>query len=488
MEITKLSILEQINLYKAKKLSPVEVANEYIKKINKNKHLNAFVLDLHETAIEKAKEAEARYHAGDNLPLDGIFYGIKDLFCTKGIRTTAASAILRDFVPTYESTITKKLNESGAIGIGKTNLDEFAMGSATINSIFGPSFNPWGKNLTPGGSSGGSSSCVSSDLCAFAIASDTGGSVRQPAAYTGTVGIKPTYGRCSRFGMIAFASSLDQASVVGKNVDDAAYALQYMMGYDVNDSTSINKEVPNLYEALQKDNNQKFKIGIPRSLIAKIKNQDLKDKINESIKHMQNLGFEIRDIDLTKLEYGLTVYYIIAPAEASTNLARYDGVKFGHRAILSQDQRLEDLYRKTRGEGFGQEVKRRILIGTYVLSSSAIDAYYIKAQRVRSMILDEFKQIFKDIDAIFMPTAPSTAFDINNISSDPTELYLTDVFTIPASLAGMPAMSLPIGLSNNLPLGGQLICDHFCEEKMLIIAKKLEKEINFTAKPFENIF
>ncbi len=488
-DIDKLSISQTLKCYANAELSPVEVAKHFISRTNKNKHLNAFVLDTHDNLIENAKLAEARYSNKTNLPLDGIICGIKDLFCTKDIRTTACSRMLKDFIPKYESTVTSKLKENGVIGIGKTNMDEFAMGSANNHSYFGQAFSPWGENLVPGGSSGGSSSVVSARLCHFATGSDTGGSIRQPAAYTGLVGIKPTYGRCSRFGMIAFASSLDQAGVLARSVEDAAITLQYMMGHDSNDSTSAKIDVPNLTKIFsQNQSERKYKLGVPFKLIEKITNLDLKIAIENAIKAAEESGMIIVPIDLKNINHSLEVYYILAPAEASSNLARYDGIRFGH--ITKQKvANLEELYCKTRGEGFGDEVQRRILIGTYVLSSEAIESYYIKAQRVRRMIFNEFKTCFESVDGIFMPTVPSTALEINKIHlQSPEEMYMTDIFTIPASLAGLPAMSIPIGMSNGLPLGGQIISNHFAEETMICMAKQLEEKLNLHIEPKANLF
>lgn len=487
LPIDKLSIRQTLHGYSSGKFSPVDVAKCFITRAKSNEHLNAVIYNMFDSLIEEAKHSENRYHNKKNLPLDGIIMGIKDLFCTKNVRTTACSKMLENFVPLYESTVTANLKLNGAIGIGKTNMDEFAMGSANSHSYFGQAYSPWGKNLVPGGSSGGSASSVSARLCHFATGSDTGGSIRQPAAYTGLVGIKPTYGRCSRFGMVSFASSLDQAGTLARSVEDAAISLQYMMGYDPYDSTSVKLDVPDLSKIVLNLEKPRYKLGVPFKLLDKIPNQALKDAVNNALLIAEKLGMEIIPIDLDGIKHSLEVYYIIAPAEASSNLARYDGIRFGHTKV-GQVNELEEMYSQTRYEGFGKEVKRRIFIGTYVLSSEAIESYYIKAQKVRRMIFNEFKSCFEKVDGIFIPTAPSSALEIDKLDTQsPEELYMTDIFTIPASLAGLPAMSIPIGFDKGLPLGGQIITNHFEEEKMIHIAKILEDGLNINPCPKDNL-
>lgn len=482
-DITKLKISEIINGYKSKKFSSTELTSAYIKNIEKNKHLNAFITETFDGALQQAKKADENIAKGEIKDLEGIPLAIKDLFCTKNIRTTCASKMLADFVPTYESTVTQNLLDAGAISLGKTNMDEFAMGSANVTSYFGPVINPYKKknsdeNLVPGGSSGGSAAAVAADLCVAATGSDTGGSIRQPASFTNIVGVKPTYGRSSRYGMIAFASSLDQAGIFAKNVEDAAILQRIISGFDKKDSTSANIAVPN-FEALLNSDIKGKKIGIPREYRVDGMDSEIENLWNKGKEILQKRGAQIIDISLPHTKYAPAIYYIIAPAECSSNLARFDGVRYGFRAE-EKDLSLEQMYEKTRAQGFGEEVKRRILIGTYVLSSGYFDAYYKKAQKVRSLVLQDFKEAFKKVDAILTPTTPNSAFPIDQSKrtnhDDPVKMYLNDAFTVPANLAGVPAISVPAGFDKDgLPLGLQIITNHFEEQTMFDIALAIEE-------------
>jgi len=456
------------------KISVKEIAQTYIKKIKEKKDLNIFIYFNEDKIYDQVKLIEKI--SNDNS-LKGIPIAVKDLFCTKNMPTTAGSKILENFNPTYESFVTQKLINQGSMFVGKTNLDEFAMGSATNTSYFGDTINPLsneGSPLAPGGSSGGSAAAVAADLCLGATGTDTGGSIRQPASFCGVVGIKPTYGMCSRWGIAAFASSLDQAGIFSKNVTDASILLKEMAGHDLRDSTSSNVKIPNFSENLNIDLKGK-KIGIPKEYTI----DGISDEINEvweqAIKSLEQKGAIIEHISLPHTKYALPTYYIIAPAEASSNLARYDGVKYGHRAENAKS--LDDMYELTRSEGFGKEVKRRILIGTYVLSAGYYDAYYLKAQKVRKLIADDFVKAFKECDLILTPTAPSAAFPLNEKQDDPIKMYLNDVFTVPASLAGIPGISIPYGKDKNgLPLGIQLLSKHFNEQEIFNAAFALEKD------------
>ena len=456
------------------KISVKEIAQTYIKKIKEKKDLNIFIYFNEDKIYDQVKLIEKI--SNDNS-LKGIPIAVKDLFCTKNMPTTAGSKILENFNPTYESFVTQKLINQGSMFVGKTNLDEFAMGSATNTSYFGDTINPLsneGSPLAPGGSSGGSAAAVAADLCLGATGTDTGGSIRQPASFCGVVGIKPTYGICSRWGIAAFASSLDQAGIFSKNVTDASILLKEMAGHDLRDSTSSNVKIPNFSENLNIDLKGK-KIGIPKEYTI----DGISDEINEvweqAIKSLEQKGAIIKHISLPHTKYALPTYYIIAPAEASSNLARYDGVKYGHRAENAKS--LDDMYELTRSEGFGKEVKRRILIGTYVLSAGYYDAYYLKAQKVRKLIADDFVKAFKECDLILTPTAPSAAFPLNEKQDDPIKMYLNDVFTVPASLAGIPGISIPYGKDKNgLPLGIQLLSKHFNEQEIFNAAFALEKD------------
>ena len=478
-DILKLSIAEMHDNLKKKEFSAVELTQLHIESVN-NEKLNAFITKTPEIALNAAEKADQTFRNEKDkvTPLTGIPVGIKDLFCTKNVKTTACSNILKNFIPQYDSTVVKQLLNNGAVMLGKLNMDEFAMGSSNSNSCFGFVKNPWirsdGVEVVPGGSSGGSSAAVAGFLCAGALGSDTGGSVRQPAAFCGIVGLKPTYGRCSRSGMIAFASSLDQAGVLTRTVQDAAIMLQSICGHDTADSTSANIAVPTFSDSITNLIKGK-RIGIPKEYELSSKYQEyneISEMWSKGIQYLKDEGAEIVQISLPHTNYALPVYYIICSAEASSNLARYDGVKYGMR-IPSDD--INEMYELTRGNNFGTEVKRRILIGAYVLSSGYYDAYYNKAQRIRHLVKNDFLEAFKKIDYILTPTAPKEAFAINE-KLDTLTMYLNDVFTVPASLAGLPAISVPIGLSkNNLPLSLQIIGNYYDEGGILNIASIIEK-------------
>jgi aspartyl-tRNA(Asn)/glutamyl-tRNA(Gln) amidotransferase subunit A len=450
--------------------------------------LNAFVHKTPEIALEQARAADARIAAGDAPAMCGIPLGIKDLFCTKGVASQAASNILAGFKPEYESTVTAKLFGAGAVMLGKLNMDEFAMGSSNETSAYGPVVNPWkidDRELTPGGSSGGSASAVAADLCLAATGTDTGGSIRQPAAFTGIVGIKPTYGRVSRWGIVAFASSLDQAGPMTKTVRDSAIMLGAMAGHDPMDSTSADIPVPDFEAALTGDIRGK-KIGIPREYRMDGMPAEIEKLWTDGTAMLRDAGAEIVDISLPHTKYALPAYYVIAPAEASSNLARYDGVRYGHRAKLGPGDGITEMYEKTRAEGFGHEVQRRIMIGTYVLSAGFYDAYYNRARRVRALIKRDFETVFAEgIDAILTPATPSAAFGLGEMASaDPIQMYLNDVFTVTVNLAGLPGISVPVGLdAQGLPLGLQLIGRPWAEADLLNHAYVLEKAAGFVAKP-----
>ncbi|MBJ2153388.1 Asp-tRNA(Asn)/Glu-tRNA(Gln) amidotransferase subunit GatA [Paracoccus sp. IB05] len=469
-------------------ISAVDLTMACLTAIDAGDALGAFVHKTPEIALDQARAADARLKAGDAPSLCGIPLGIKDLFCTKGVNSQAASGILEGFKPEYESTVTTKLFADGAVMLGKLNMDEFAMGSSNESSVYGPAVNPWkidDRKLTPGGSSGGSASAVAADLCLAATGTDTGGSIRQPAAFTGIVGIKPTYGRVSRWGVIAFASSLDQAGPMTKSVRDAAIFLQSMSGYDPKDSTSSEIAVPDFEAALTGDIRGKV-IGIPKEYRLDGIPAEIDALWEQGIAMLRDAGAEVREITLPHAKYALPAYYVIAPAEASSNLARYDGVRYGHRAKLGPGDGITEMYEKTRAEGFGSEVQRRIMIGTYVLSAGFYDAYYNRARRVRALIKQDFEKVFEaGVDAILTPATPSSAFGLGEMASaDPVEMYLNDVFTVTVNLAGLPGISVPVGLdAKGLPLGLQLIGRPWDEAGLLNHAYVLERAAGFVAKP-----
>jgi len=474
-DITKKSLTEIVRLIKKKEIKSVELTQAFIKNINNDNKLNSFITNCSENALSKAENFDKRPELETLLP--GIPIAVKDLFCTHGVKTTAGSKMLENFVPRYESTITNNLWNEGAFLLGKLNCDEYAMGSSNETSYFGNVMNPIAENTVPGGSSGGSASALAADLTPTTIGTDTGGSIRQPASFTGTVGLKPTYGLCSRWGIVAFASSLDQAGPMTKTVQDCALMLEAMAGFDKKDSTSINKKKENYSKNLT-ENIKGLKIGIPKEYRVEGMSQEIDNIWENGKKLLKDSGAEIIDISLPNTKYALPTYYIVAPAEASSNLARYDGVKYGFRSVKSDN--LIEMYENTRSEGFGDEVKRRILIGTYVLSSGYYDAYYLKAQKVRQMIKNDFDQSFKKVDAILTPSTPSSAFKIGEKKDDPISMYLNDIFTVPVNLAGIPAISIPAGTdNNNYPLGLQLIGKPLDEQKLLNIAYAVEKKINF---------
>ncbi|MBA1339268.1 MAG: aspartyl-tRNA(Asn)/glutamyl-tRNA(Gln) amidotransferase subunit A [Pelagibacterales bacterium] len=474
-DISKKNLTELVALIKKKEIKSEEVVQSYIKNIDNGKKLNSFITNCSEEALMKAKNFDEKPQFESLLP--GIPIAVKDLFCTQGVKTTAGSKMLENFIPNYESTITKNLWNEGAFLLGKLNCDEFAMGSSNETSFFGNVMNPIAQNTVPGGSSGGSASALVAELTPATIGTDTGGSIRQPASFTGTVGLKPTYGLCSRWGIVAFASSLDQAGPMTKTVEDCALMLEAMAGFDEKDSTSINKKKENYSKNLT-DNIKGLKIGIPKEYRVDGMPKEIDQLWENGKKILEESGAEIIDISLPNTKYALPTYYIVAPAEASSNLARYDGVKYGFRS--SKGNNLIEMYENTRSEGFGDEVKRRILIGTYVLSSGYYDAYYIKAQKVRQLIKNDFDQSFKKVDAILTPSTPSAAFKIGEKKDDPISMYLNDIFTVPVNLAGIPAISIPAGVdNNNYPLGLQLISKPLDEQKLLNIAFAAEKKINF---------
>ena len=472
--ITDLKLVELVDKIKKKELSSTEVTVAFIERSKKSKKLNAYISENYENAIKKAKIFDQKPDFKKKLP--GIPIAVKDLFCTKNIRTTAGSKILENFVPTYESTVTQNILDEGGIVIGKLNCDEFAMGSSNETSYFGNVQNPVSENLVPGGSSGGSSSALAAKLTPATIGTDTGGSIRQPASFTGTVGLKPTYGSCSRYGIVAFASSLDQAGPMTHDVKDCSLMFEIMSTYDTKDSTSVDFKRENYLTNLN-ENIKGKKIGIPKEYRVDGMPKEIDELWEKGIKIIKENGGQIIEISLPNTNYALPTYYIVAPAEASSNLARYDGVKYGFR---SKGENLIDMYEKTRSEGFGDEVKRRIMIGTYVLSSGYYDAYYLKAQKVRRLIKNDFDEAYKKVDAILTPSTPSSAFKIGEKLNDPVSMYLNDIFTVPINLAGLPAISIPAGHDKKgYPLGLQVIGKAFDEQSILNIAFALEKNISF---------
>ena len=476
-DITTQSLSSLVDNIKNKKLSSEEVTKAFVDRSEKSKELNSYISEDFSNAIDNAKKFDQ--NPNFDLKLPGIPMAIKDLFCTKNVRTTAGSKILENFIPTYESTVTQNIWNEGGILLGKLNCDEFAMGSSNETSYYGNVQNPIDKGLVPGGSSGGSAAAVSGQLTPITIGTDTGGSIRQPASFTGIVGLKPTYGSCSRYGIVAFASSLDQAGPMAQNVKDCALLQEVISTYDKKDSTSIDFKRNQHSKELNKDIKGK-KIGIPKEYRVDGMPKEIEDLWQKGIQYAKDCGAEIIDISLPNTSYALPTYYIVAPAEASSNLARYDGVKYGFRA---KGENLIDMYEKTRSEGFGAEVQRRLMIGTYVLSSGYYDAYYLKAQKVRKLIKNDFDEAYKQVDAILTPSTPSSAFKIGEKKDDPVSMYLNDIFTVPVNLAGLPAISIPAGHdAAGYPLGLQIIGKAFKEQEILDVAYAMEEKIGFKNK------
>ena len=476
-EILNLSLVELVEKVKNKNLSSREITKTYIERSEKSKKLNTYITENFDKALKKAENFDKNPNFEKKLP--GIPIAVKDLFCTKDLRTTAGSKILENFVPTYESTVTENLWNEGGILLGKLNCDEFAMGSSNETSFFGNVQNPIEENLVPGGSSGGSASALAAKLTPTTIGTDTGGSIRQPASFTGTVGLKPTYGSCSRYGIVAFASSLDQAGPMTRDVKDCSLLFEVMSSYDKKDSTSVDFKRENYLKNLNNSIKGK-KIGVPKEYRVDGMSKEIENLWQKGINIIKESGAEIVDISLPNSIYALPAYYIVAPAEASSNLARYDGVKYGFR---SKGENLIDMYEKTRSEGFGNEVKRRIMIGTYVLSSGYYDAYYLKAQKVRRLIKNDFDEAYKKVDAILTPSTPNSSFKIGEKTEDPVSMYLNDIFTVPVNLAGIPAISIPAGHdSKGYPLGLQIIGKAFDEQNILNIAYSMEQQIKFENK------
>ncbi len=467
------TIAELINDLTHKTVSSVELTEAFLHRINhSDAEYNSFITVTTEQAMQQARQADQRLARGDGESLTGIPLAHKDIFCTKGIKTTCASKMLDNFIAPYDATVIEKFNQAGAVTLGKTNMDEFAMGSSNETSFYGPVKNPWGKNHVPGGSSGGSAAAVAALLAPGATGTDTGGSIRQPAALCNLTGIKPTYGRVSRWGMIAFASSLDQGGVMTRTAEDAAILLNVMAGFDSKDSTSINQPVDD-YRANLNNDLTGLRIGLPKEFFDEKLDNQMASKIQDAIKVYQQAGAEIVDIELPHSALSVPAYYVIAPAECSSNLSRYDGVRFGYRCENPID--LEDLYKRSRGEAFGAEVKRRIMIGTYALSAGYYDAYYLKAQKVRQLISNDFKAAFEKCDVIMGPTTPDTAFELGEKSQDPVTMYLSDIYTIAVNLAGLPAMSIPAGFVNDMPVGLQIIGNYFDESRLLNVAHQYQQ-------------
>jgi len=489
-DLNKLSLAEARDALRKGDVTSVELTESSLQAIDDANALNAFVHKTPEIALERAKAADERIKGGDAPAMCGLPIGIKDLFCTKGVPSQAASKILEGFKPDYESTVSQQLADAGAVMLGKLNMDEFAMGSSNETSVYGNAVSPWRRGnddtqLTPGGSSGGSASAVAADLCLAATGTDTGGSIRQPAAFTGITGIKPTYGRCSRWGIVAFASSLDQAGPMTKNVRDAAIMLEAMCGHDPKDSTSAELAVPN-FEAMLTGDIKGKKIGIPKEYRMDGMPAEIEKLWADGAVMLKDAGAEIVDNSLPHTKYALPAYYVIAPAEASSNLARYDGVRYGRRAQLAQGDGITEMYEKTRAEGFGHEVQRRVMVGTYVLSAGFYDAYYNRARRVRTLIKKDFEDVFAaGVDAILTPATPSASFGLGEMTeADPVQMYLNDVFTVTVNLAGLPGISVPAGLDKQgLPLGLQLIGRPWDEGDLLNTAYALESAAGFVAKP-----
>ena len=482
MDITKLTVHELKQKLDNKEITIPEIVSAYINRINeKEKDVQAFITTSENDALEKAKEIQEKKEKGEiTKQYAGIPIGIKDNICTKGTKTTCASKMLENFISPYNATVIEKLENENLISLGKLNMDEFAMGGSTEYSYFKKTRNPWNLNKVPGGSSGGSAAAVASDMVPWALGSDTGGSIRQPASFCGVVGLKPTYGLVSRYGLVAFASSLDQIGPITKDVEDCAILLNMITGHDEKDTTSIEMEKIDYTKSLKKDI-KGIKIGVPKEFFGEGINQEVKDVLQKSIQKYKELGAEIEEFSLDIAQYALATYYIIACAEASSNLGRFDGIRYGYRT--KEYSNLRELYKKSRSEGFGSEVKRRIILGTYVLSSGYYDAYYKKAQQVRTLVMNEFNKAFEKYDIILTPTSPTVSFDLGSKSENPLEMYLSDICTVSVNIAGVPAISIPCGVnSENMPIGMQLIGNKFCEEKILNVAYAFEQNLNFREK------
>jgi aspartyl-tRNA(Asn)/glutamyl-tRNA(Gln) amidotransferase subunit A len=466
------SLSELRNLLHSKQISSVELANHYLTRLKKfDTRLNSFITITEESALHDAKHADALIADQKAQPLTGIPLAHKDIFCTAGIKTSCGSKMLDNFIAPYDATVVTRFKDAGMVLLGKTNMDEFAMGSSNENSFYGPVKNPWDEERVPGGSSGGSAAAVAARLTPAATGTDTGGSIRQPAALSGITGIKPTYGRVSRYGMIAYASSLDQGGIFARTAEDCALLLNVMAGFDEKDSTSVDRNVPDYSQALA-DSIKGLRIGLPKEYFAEGLDTNIAKVIEHAIKEYEKLGAVVQDISLPNNHLSIPAYYIVAPAECSSNLARFDGVRYGHRC--ENPVNLEDLYKRSRGEGFGAEVKRRIMVGTYALSSGYYDAYYIQAQKIRRLISEDYQQAFKDVDVIMGPTTPSTAFKIGDKVADPISMYLSDIYTISVNLAGLPGISIPAGFVSNLPVGLQITGNYFSEAKLLNIAHQYQ--------------
>ncbi len=479
------TITELAKDLRAKEYSSVELTQAYLDRINKHQDLNCFISVAEEHALQQAKAADAHLASADASLLTGIPIAQKDIFCTQGIKTTCGSKMLDNFLAPYNATVIEKFNSAGAVMLGKLNMDEFAMGSSNETSFYGAVQNPWGTNTVPGGSSGGSAAAVAARLSPAATGTDTGGSIRQPASLCGITGLKPTYGRVSRYGMIAFASSLDQGGPMARSAEDAAILMQTMAGFDPKDSTSVNKAVPD-YSAGLNNSLEGLKIGLPKEFFGEGLNSDIASAIETAVNEYKKLGAEVKEVSLPNMKLAIPAYYVIASAECSANLSRYDGVRFGYRCDNPAD--LNDLYTRSRGEAFGAEVKRRILMGTYALSAGYYDAYYIKAQKVRRLISEDFSNALSEVDVLMGPVSPTTAFGIGEKTSDPIEMYLADIYTIAINLAGLPAMSLPAGFVDNKPVGLQVIGDYFTEDRLLNIAHQYQQVTDWhqqTPKGFE---
>ena len=477
-----LSVAELSKSLKNKEFSSVELTQHYLDRINRS-DLNAFITVTDELALSQARAADAKLANGSGSVLTGIPFAHKDIFCTKGVKTSAGSKILDPFISPYDATLSHKLNIENMVMLGKTNMDEFAMGSSNENSFYGPVKNPWNKKMVPGGSSGGSAAAVAGRLSPFATGTDTGGSIRQPSSLCGITGIKPTYGRVSRYGMIAYASSLDQAGPMTQTAEDAALVLNAIAGFDEKDSTSALRDVPDYTKSLR-DSIKGLKIGIPKEFFSDGLDSSVEKVITESMKEFEAMGAKLQQISLPNSAYAIPTYYIVAPCECSSNLSRLDGVRYGYRCKDPKD--LNDLYLRSRSEGFGDEVKRRIMIGTYALSAGYYDAYYLKAQKVRQLISEDFKKAFQNVDIIMGPVSPTTAFELGAIK-DPVSMYLADIYTLSANLAGLPGMSIPAGFSNNLPVGLQMIGNYWSEEVLLNAAHQFQTQTDWHSVLPENI-